>query len=109
MRRLSGWRWSGSSLLGLVEAAEQLGFVTVCARIGPELLPELPVPSIVHVEGDHFVVVRGTGPRHIELADPTGGCLRVPLEAFLSQWRGVALLLWPATSGVTLPASATRA
>ena len=108
MRRLSGWRWSGSSLLGLAEAAEHLGFITVRARIGPELPPQLSVPSIVHVEGDHFVVVRGAGPRHVELADPAGGCLRVPLEAFLSQWEGVALLLWLAASGGTLPASATR-
>ncbi len=47
----------GVSLLGISEAAEQIGFRTTGVHISFEKLTEAPLPCIVHWKQNHFVVV----------------------------------------------------
>ncbi len=47
----------GVSLLGISEAAEQIGFRTTGVHISFEKLIEAPMPCIVHWKQNHFVVV----------------------------------------------------
>jgi len=48
---------TGSSLLGLSEAAERFGFRTISAKITFEqLLADAPLPCILHWDQYHFVV-----------------------------------------------------
>lgn len=95
-RRLSGWRWwSGTSLLGLAQAANQTGMASLSARISAEALSEVPLPCIAHLRPNHFVVVHGVVPQTVHVTDPLGGQERMALEEFASRWDGVVLLLWP--------------
>lgn len=98
IRRLCGWRWSGSHLLGLSKAAQQMGFTTVCAQVRDRVLNRVPLPCIAHVRGDHFLIVRDVDSQYVQLSDPIRGNLQMTREQFLSQWEGIVLLLWPAAS-----------
>ena len=95
----------GVSMLGISEAAERLGFRTICIQVGYEKLLEAPLPCIVHWNQQHFVVVYKMDERQVWVADPGAGKLKYTREEFCRCWlsakkdgldTGVALLLEPA-------------
>ncbi len=99
LRDLSGTDRVGTNMLGLVSAAERLGF-TVRAVRGPyEALTSVPLPTIVHIttnEGfGHFVVLHKANQKNVLVADPSRGMLRLPRREFERQWTGNMLLLAP--------------
>ena len=58
IRNLSETTREGSSLLGLSDAAENLGFRSLGVQIDfKTLVEEVPLPCIVHWNKQHFVVV----------------------------------------------------
>lgn len=94
----------GVSMLGISEAAEKIGFRSMCVQVGYEMLQEAPMPCIVHWNQQHFVVVYRADKRRVWVADPAAGRLKYSREEFLRCWlssrkegedRGVALLLEP--------------
>ncbi len=107
---------AGVSLLGISEAAENIGFRTIGVRIGWEqLVNEAPLPSIVHWKQNHFVVVykfTGKGKKiKVWVADPAQGLLKYTKEEFLAAWfsdkkegeeKGIALLLEPGPDFYTI-------
>jgi ATP-binding cassette subfamily B protein len=95
-RRLTGWRWwSGTSLLGLAQAANRIGLTSLCARVTTDTLLNLSSPCVAHLRPNHFVVVRGAEPQTVHVSDPLRGQKRIPIEAFTSRWDGIVLLLQP--------------
>jgi len=111
----------GVSMLGISEAAEQLGFRSTGIKVSFEELITAPLPCIVHWNQQHFVVVydikdsssplnfpfssrRGGRGEVIYVADPAGGRICYTKEEFCHCWIstknegadvGVALLLEP--------------
>jgi len=58
LREMCSATRAGVSMLGISDAAEKLGFKTICARLNFEKLAEdVPLPCIVHWKQNHFVVV----------------------------------------------------
>jgi ATP-binding cassette subfamily B protein len=52
----------GVSMLGIAEAAETIGFKTVCVKVTLEkLIKEAPLPCILHWGQNHFVVLHAIG------------------------------------------------
>jgi len=87
---------NGMALTDLRRAAVHAGYSASIGRISLTKLREAKVPVIVGivVDGyDHFVVFRGTDARHVYLADPIRGNLRVPIPTFLQQWQENAILV----------------
>jgi ATP-binding cassette subfamily B protein len=93
----------GVSLLGISEAAENIGFRTKGARISfKQLCEEAPLPCIVHWNQNHFVVVynikkknnlknRITGTNNelkyfIQVSDPSHGLLTYSRDEFERNW-----------------------
>ena len=82
----------GVSMLGISKAAEGLGMRTMAVRIpltGTEEAPGLsqfPLPCIAHWEGRHFLVVYKMNRRHVWVADPAHGQLKLSHEAFAQGW-----------------------
>ena len=74
LRERSGITREGVSMLGISEAAEQLGFRTVGVKTTFEDLIEAPLPCIVHWNQVHFVVVY-SAPQ-----PPKGGAVYSPLK-----------------------------
>lgn len=97
----------GVSLLGTSRAAESIGFRTMGVKIGFEqLINEAPLPTIVHWNQSHFLVVYKIsgkkGKEKVHVSDPAGGLIEFTREEFIRCWastveegekRGVALLL----------------
>ncbi len=94
----------GVSMLGISEAAEKIGFRSICVQVSYEMLTEAPLPCIVHWNQQHFVVVYKLDNKHVWVADPGAGKLKYTREEFCRCWlsakkdgedTGVALLLEP--------------
>ena len=90
----------GTNALGMVQAAEKLGFTAKGVRGSFESLGKIPLPAIAHVIVDdaryHFVVIYRVTRKHIIVMDPGDGRVhKVPHGEFEEQWTGVLILLLP--------------
>ena len=99
VRALSGTDASGTSLLGLYQAAQSLGFDARGATGDYESLRGVNLPCIAHVEsegGPHYVVVYEAGEHELRVADPGHGLVRLTRTEFERIWvQGAVLLLDP--------------
>ena len=103
LRELAQTSREGTSALGLVEAAKQLGLETQAIRADLDLFKQenLSYPFIVHVvkEGglQHYYTVFGQikGQLVIGDPDPSKKVIKMPLEEFAKEWTGVALFFVP--------------
>jgi HlyB family type I secretion system ABC transporter len=85
----------GTSLAGITRGAAELGLEARSVRASKSRLDELPLPAIVHWEGNHWLVLYAVQDGHVRLADPARGLRRIPREEFLEKWSGYASLLAP--------------
>ena len=82
----------GVSLLSMSDAAEYLGFRTVCGRITLEkVVEQRPFPCILHWNQEHFVVLydvktKRNGERLFFIADPAKNLLRLDEETVRNAW-----------------------
>ncbi len=87
---------NGFSMLDLLNAAKDLGYLGAVVRIPFAKLAESPAPVIVRIEKyeyKHFVVFRGVHDDTVYLADPIRGNVRLSVQEFLEQWSGESLFL----------------
>jgi ATP-binding cassette subfamily B protein len=105
LRKLTETTRIGSSLLGLSEAAEKLGFRSLGVKISLERLQEAPLPCILHWNKNHYVVLYKIIKGVFYISDPAHGFLKYNQEDFLKHWignnanekteEGIVLLLEP--------------
>ena len=105
IRVISETTRDGSSLLGLSDAAEKIGFKSLGVQIDfKTLVEDVPLPCIAHWNKVHFVVIYKidkTG--KIYISDPSYGLITYTKDEFIKSWignnadenteEGVALLL----------------
>ena len=77
IRQYAGTDKKGTNVLGLIEAAEKLGFQAKGAKGQLDSLPKVPLPAIVHVvlkNGlHHYVVLYKVGRKGVVFMDPADG------------------------------------
>ena len=77
MRDLAGTDRIGTNLLGLLNAAEKLGFSAKGVKGPYESLPRVPLPAVAHMKNEdglgHFVVLHRVRKRAVIVADPARG------------------------------------
>ena len=100
LRQLASTDKDGTNLLGLIEAAEKIGFIAKGVRCQPENLKHIPVPAIAHIKMKsgllHFVVIYRVGKKKLVLMDPADGNLqRLYEKDFRLLWTGILVLLTP--------------
>jgi ATP-binding cassette subfamily B protein len=117
LRKITETTRAGSSLLGLSEAAEKLGFRSLGVKISLEKLLEAPLPCILHWNKNHYVVLykcpssvfpKGRNQKKSAtffVSDPAHGLLKYNEADFIKHWignnanenteEGVVLLLEP--------------
>lgn len=97
----------GVSLLGISEAAAQLGLQTTCGRISVEQLEKSPLPCILHWNQNHYVVLYKVKKNHFHIADPGKGLVKYSQVEFKKYWlttrsqgteKGIAMFLQPTTA-----------
>lgn len=99
IRLAVGTTANGTTLLGLQQGAEQLGFYARPVQAAPAILDEIsamPVPAILHWQGNHWVVFYGQWRNRFVIADPALGLRYLTRTELASGWQDwVALLLEP--------------
>ncbi|MGH1520711.1 peptidase domain-containing ABC transporter [Chryseobacterium sp. JK1] len=90
IRNLSETTREGSSLLGLSDAAENLGFRSMGVQIDfNTLTEEVPFPCIAHWNKNHFVVVYKIDKNNkVYISDPSYGLITYSREEFIKSWIG---------------------
>ncbi len=104
LRKKSGINREGVSLLGISEAAENIGFRTIGAKLNwDQLANEAQLPCILFWNQNHFIVVYKIRKERIYIADPAKGKVIYSKTEFLKHWlnnssktndTGIALLLY---------------
>jgi len=92
IRRLCHVSQDGTSLRALCHAATELGLAARSVKASLRNLPDLPLPAIVHWEGNHWIVLIDVGRKHVRVADPASGIRRIPRAEFGEKWSGYAAL-----------------
>lgn len=91
---------SGTNVLGLLEAANKIGFAAKGVKGGFNSLLSIPLPAIAHIivnkNYQHYVVLYKINKRYVWVMDPAFGQLKkVLFEVFCSEWTGVLIILTP--------------
>jgi len=107
IRRLCFTSTDGTSLKAICSAATELGLAARALKVTPRNLPQMPMPAIVHWEGNHWLVVFDVGPRHVRVADPASGIRRIPRQEFEQRWTGYAALFDYTDAFAEAPESST--
>ncbi|MDR0865877.1 MAG: peptidase domain-containing ABC transporter [Candidatus Symbiothrix sp.] len=99
IRQIAGTDKRGTNALGMVKAAEQLGFDAKGVKGVAESLPKIPLPAIAHVIRNnlqHYVVIYSVHKKTLTYMDPADGAMhKETIEEFMKIWSGVLILLVP--------------
>jgi len=90
----------GTNLLGLIEAANVLGFRAKGAKGDMASLSTIPLPCIAHVilpnKLHHFIVIFNVKKSVIKYMDPADGKMhKISFDVFMKIWSGAILLMIP--------------
>lgn len=101
IRQLAGTDKKGTTALGLVEAAQKLGFEAKGVKSPFESLFKIPTPAIAHILMggilQHYVVIYKVNKQFIQIMDPIDGQIhRKSHDEFKAEWTGTLILLLPA-------------
>jgi ATP-binding cassette subfamily B protein len=92
IRQLVHTSLDGTSLRALCTAAGELGLAARAVKSSAGELDQLPLPAIVHWQGNHWVVLYGVSATQVRIADPALGHARLGRAEFEKKWTGFAAL-----------------
>ncbi|HEL2201206.1 TPA: peptide cleavage/export ABC transporter [Streptococcus suis] len=106
LRELAKTNKEGTTALGIVKAAKEMGFETRAIQADMSLfdMDDVPYPFIVHVNKEgklqHYYVVYQNKKDHLIIGDPdpTVKVTKMAKDRFASEWTGVAIFLAPEPS-----------
>ncbi|GGE28978.1 peptide cleavage/export ABC transporter [Streptococcus himalayensis] len=106
LRELAKTNKEGTTALGIVKAANEMGFETRAIQADMTLfdMEDVPYPFIVHVNKEgrlqHYYVVYQAKKDHLIIGDPdpTVKITKMTKERFATEWTGVAIFLAPEAS-----------
>ncbi|GAB4371948.1 MAG: peptidase domain-containing ABC transporter [Elainellaceae cyanobacterium] len=96
IRELVGTGQQGTTLLGLRQGAEAIGYNARSVRTSPEVLDrikEAPLPAIIHWMGYHWVILYGKRGRKYVVADPAVGIRYLSRRELAAAWVDWVMLL----------------
>jgi ATP-binding cassette subfamily B protein len=92
IRQLCHTATDGTSLKALCRAATELGLAARALKVSLRNLPLMPLPAIVHWEGNHWMALYDVADSYVKVADPALGLRRIPRKEFEMNWSGYAAL-----------------
>lgn len=92
IRQLVHTSLDGTSLRALCLAASELGLAARSVKASPRNFEQMPLPAIIHWEGNHWVVLHDVSDTHAWLVDPAFGHVKVTRAELLEKWTGYAAL-----------------
>ena len=107
IRQAVGTGFDGTSLRGIQRGGEMVGLDVRAVKASRDRLENLPLPAIVHVGGNHWVVLHQVDDGRVRIADPAVGLRRESRDEFLEDWSGFAALPTPTPALELAPAATT--
>ena len=100
IRQFAGTDKKGTNVLGMVEAAQKLGFEAKGVKGPFDSLFKIPKPAVAHLIVkevlQHYVVIYKVTSKYVEVMDPIDGQMhRRSHEEFKKEWTGALVLLLP--------------
>ena len=105
LRAVSETTREGSSLLGLSDASEKIGFRSIGIKANLKAIKKVPLPCIVHWNKNHYAVLYKIKNKQFYISDPAHDIIKYKKDEFLKYWignnsneetqEGIALLLEP--------------
>jgi ATP-binding cassette subfamily B protein len=92
IRQLVHTGLDGASLRAICQGANELGLAARAVKASPSNLHQMPLPAIVHWDGNHWVVLYDVGKDHVRVSDPGVGKRRIARKQFDEKWTGYAAL-----------------
>ena len=85
----------GATLAQIVNVTDKLGMISRPLRLDIKHLSQLQVPTLLHWDMNHFVVLKAIRGDSVYIHDPAAGSLKFTLEQVSEHFTGVALELTP--------------
>ncbi|MEO8030780.1 MAG: peptidase domain-containing ABC transporter [Gemmatimonadota bacterium] len=82
----------GASLKSICQGANELGLAARAVKASPASLEQMPMPAVVHWDGNHWVVLYDVDDKHVRISDPATGKRKISREEFAEKWTGYAAL-----------------
>jgi len=92
IRQLCHTSTDGTSLKAICRAATELGLAARALKVSIRNLPLMPLPAIVHWEGNHWMVLYDVTDTYVKVADPALGLRKIERKQFEQNWSGYAAL-----------------
>ncbi|MDQ2919262.1 MAG: peptidase domain-containing ABC transporter, partial [Verrucomicrobiota bacterium] len=92
IRQLCHTSTDGTSLKAMCRAATELGLAARALKVSLRNLPAMPLPAIIHWEGNHWMVLYDVNDKFVRVADPALGLRKIPRKEFEMNWSGYAAL-----------------
>ncbi len=105
IRQLCHTSTDGTSLKAICRAATELGLAARALKVSLRNLPVMPLPAIVHWEGNHWMVLYDVGDTYVKVADPALGLRKIARKDFEQNWSGYAALFDYTTAFANAPES----
>ncbi len=105
IRQLCHTSTDGTSLKALCRAATELGLAARALKVSLRNLNVMPLPAIIHWEGNHWMVLYDVQPAFVKVADPARGLRKIPRKEFEQNWSGYAALFDYTTAFESAPES----
>ncbi|MDQ3315355.1 MAG: cyclic nucleotide-binding domain-containing protein, partial [Verrucomicrobiota bacterium] len=88
IRQLCHTSTDGTSLKAMCRAATELGLAARALKVSLRNLVNMPLPAIIHWEGNHWMVLFDVNEKSVRVADPASGIRRIPRKEFEANWSG---------------------
>jgi len=97
IRQFANTDTHGTNVLGVIEAAEKMGFTAKGVKGDIDAIPKIPLPAIAHIivkeQLHHYVVIYKVSKKKIKVMDPgTGKMTAHNYDTFKKTWTGVLIL-----------------
>ncbi|MEO8439409.1 MAG: peptidase domain-containing ABC transporter [Spartobacteria bacterium] len=92
IRQLCHTSTDGTSLKAICRAATELGLAARALKVSLRNLPLMPLPAIVHWEGNHWMVLYDVTEAYVKVADPARGLRKISRQEFEQGWSGYTAL-----------------
>jgi ABC-type bacteriocin/lantibiotic exporter with double-glycine peptidase domain/CRP-like cAMP-binding protein len=103
IRSAVGTDVSGTTLSGLIRGGEEIGLSMRAIKSSPERLDALPLPAILHWEGNHWLIAERVAGDRVRLVDPARGPRTVSREQVAEKWSGFTALATPTDALAAAP------
>jgi ATP-binding cassette subfamily B protein len=88
IRQAVGTGQDGTSLRGIQRGGEDVGLEVRALKASKDRLASLPMPCIIHWEGNHWIVVYAVEDGRVRVADPGRGLRRLERGEVDEKWSG---------------------